>query len=126
VIDVVTNELHEGLVVLAHCTGPKGAIAEMSGVQKTSLFQHPNLLAVDVAEEDFFDPEKKKAGTRVIDLLDGNHKEFSFGKIGIIQSSDSPHPSLPAKHGLEGIGARYTYLKLDERIGLGGPEAMLC
>lgn len=120
VIDIITNDIHNGLAILAHCTGPKGALSEMSGIQRTSLFQHPNLLAVDVGEDDFLDPEKTANKTRAIDLLDGNHQEFSYRKLAVIQTSDNPHATQRGKHGLEGIGNRYTCFKLDDHINLEG------
>lgn len=120
VVDTITNEIHNGLAILAHCTGAKGALTEMSGVQRTSLFQHPNLLAVEVTEDDFLDKDKIVKQTRAIDLLDGSHKEFCYRKLSVIQASDNPHPSEPRKHGLEGVGTRYTYFKMDEDVNLEG------
>jgi PHP family Zn ribbon phosphoesterase len=120
VIDVITNDIHNGLAILAHCTGPKGAIFEMSGIQRKNLFLHHNLLAVDVVSDDFLDPEKTATKTRAIDLLDGNHQDFNYRKLAVIQTSDNPHPSVPFKHGLEGIGSRYSYFKLEEQITLEG------
>jgi PHP family Zn ribbon phosphoesterase len=118
VLEVITGDIHKGLAVLAHCNGPKGAISEMTGVQKTSVFQHPNLLAVEVAQDDFTDKEKIAKRERVVDLLDGAHPEYCNRRLAIIQSSDNPHPTQVGKHGLEGIGARYTYYKMDDRIDL--------
>jgi len=118
VIDIVSDAIHNGLVILAHCTGPKGAIAEMSGLQVSSTFDNPNLLAVDVPEADFTDPEKIAKRQRVIDLLDGTNTKYCQRKLAIIQTSDNPHHIEPGKHGLEGIGSRYSYLKVDDRITL--------
>jgi hypothetical protein len=120
VVETITNDVHAGLAILAHCTGPKGALFEMIGLQRTNLFAHHNLLAVDVAEEDFTDPEKMTSKTRAIDLLNGDHAEFSYRRLAVIQTSDNPHPTIPGKHGLDGIGSRYTLFKLDDRISLEG------
>ncbi len=118
VIEIVSNNIHNGLVVLAHCTGPKGALAEMSGLQVTSVFDNPNLLAVDVPETDFTDPEKIANRQRVIDLLDGTNSKYSNRNLAVIQTSDNPHHTEPGKHGLEGIGKRYTYFKVDDHVTL--------
>ncbi len=82
VVEVITGGIHNGLVILAHCTGPKGAISEMTGVQKTSIFQHPNLLAVEVAQDDFTDKEKTEKRERVIDLLDGGSSRILLSATG--------------------------------------------
>ena len=118
VIDIVSNHIHNGLVILAHCTGPKGVLAEMSGLQVTSVFENPNLLAVDVPESDFKDPEKIAKKVRVIDLLDGTNSKYCNRKLAVIQTSDNPHHTEPGKHGLEGIGKQYTYFKVDDRVTL--------
>lgn len=118
VIDIVSNHIHNGLVILAHCTGPKGVLAEMSGLQVTSVFENPNLLAVDVPESDFKDPEKIAKKLRVIDLLDGTSSKYCNRKLAVIQTSDNPHHTEPGKHGLEGIGKQHTYFKVDDRVTL--------
>ncbi len=118
VINTVSNNIHNGLVVLAHCTGPKGALAEMAGLQVSSVFENPLLLAVDVPESDFTDADKLAKRQRVIDLLDGTNLKYAFRKLAVIQTSDNPHHTEPGKHGLEGIGARYTYFKVDDQISL--------
>jgi hypothetical protein len=90
----------------------------MTGVQKTSVFQHPNLLAVEVAQDDFTDKEKTEKRERVVDLLDGTHREYCYRRLAIIQSSDNPHPTQAGRHGHQGIGARYTHYKMDDQINL--------
>lgn len=118
VIDTVSNHIHKGLVILAHCTSPKGVLADMAGLQVSSVFENPRLLAVDVQESDFTDPEKIAKRQRVIDLLDGTNAKFCCRKLAVIQTSDNPHHTEPGKHGIEGIGARYTYFKVDEQVTL--------
>lgn len=118
VINTVSNNIHNGLVILAHCTGPKGAISEMAGLQVSSVFENPHLLAVDVGAGDFTDPEKTAKRQRVIDLLDGTNTKFCCRKLAVIQTSDNPHHAMPAKHGLEGIGARFTFFKVDDTVTL--------
>ena len=118
VIDTVSNQIHNGLVILAHCTSPKGVLADMAGLQVSSVFENPRLLAVDVQESDFTDPEKLAKRQRVIDLLDGTNSKYSFRKLAVIQTSDNPHHTEPGKHGVEGIGSRYTYFKVDDQVNL--------
>jgi PHP family Zn ribbon phosphoesterase len=118
VIDIVSNNIHNGLIILAHCTGPKGVLSEMAGLQVSSTFDNANLLAVDVPETDFTDPEKIAKKLRVIDLLDGTNTKYCNRKLAVIQTSDNPHHTEPGKHGLEGIGRRYTYLKVDDKVTL--------
>jgi PHP family Zn ribbon phosphoesterase len=118
VINTVSNNIHNGLVILAHCTGPKCALSEMAGLQVSSVFENPNLLAVDVAEGDFTDQDKLTKKQRVIDLLDGTNKKFCCRKLAVIQTSDNPHHTVPGKHGVEGIGVRYTFFKVDDVVTL--------
>jgi PHP family Zn ribbon phosphoesterase len=118
VIDTVSNHIHNGLVILAHCTSPKGVLSDMSGLQVSSVFANPHLLAVDVVDSDFTDSEKISKKLRVIDLLDGTNAKFCYRKLAVIQTSDNPHHTEPGKHGLAGIGARYTYFKVDDTPNL--------
>lgn len=90
VINTVSNNIHSGLVILAHCTGPKGAISEMAGLQVSSVFENPNLLAVDVATDDFTDADKIAKRQRVVDLLDGTNTKFCYrladGKFELLKN----------------------------------------
>jgi PHP family Zn ribbon phosphoesterase len=101
VIDHISRQ--NGLAILAHCTSSKGVLAEMKGVTRTKIFKNRGLLAVEVPESDFTDPEKKKKGTRVLDLLGGNDKNYAMRRLAVYSASDSMMPSGDS-HTLDGIG----------------------
>lgn len=112
VIDIVTSQRFSGLAVLAHADSSNGVVNVMKGQPRISVIQHKKLSAIEIVnlekESSFFD------GT------DWDYKR----KIALIQSSDNPAFSVDGKsvigHGLDGIAARHTFLKLDAPITLEG------
>jgi hypothetical protein len=116
--DVITHiSKQNGLAILAHCTSSKGVLAQMKGVTRTKIFQNRGLLAVEAPESDFTDIEKTKKGTRAIDLLSGNDKNYAMRGLAVYSASDSRMPGGDS-HTLEGIGRTYTLFKVDEQINL--------
>lgn len=116
--DVITQiSKQNGLAILAHCTSSKGVLAEMKGVTRTKIFQNRGLLAVEAPESDFTDSEKEKKGTRAIDLLNGNDKNYAMRRLAVYSASDSRMPGGDS-HTLEGIGTTYTLFKVDQQVNL--------
>ncbi len=121
-IALVINKIHDrgGLAVLAHANSSKGVIAEIKGASRKTVFSNPNLSAVEVTEADF-SQKKVEKGTRAIDLLDGTHEEYSSQKLAVYQASDNPCILANGEfegHSVAGIGRRYTYFKVDDKITL--------
>ena len=110
--DQVINKisLHEGIAILAHANSKQGVMGGMEGNQRTKIINNPNLIAVMAT--DFNNKDKKKQKKRVVDFLDGTHKEYR--KLAVFQASDNPSDITDGKHSLEGIGSRYTHFKLDD------------
>ncbi len=104
-----------GLGVLAHANSSGGALADMQGEQRTLLFKSPHLFAAEGT--DFEDAEKKERGKRAVDLLNGTDQNYP--KRAVYQASDNPLPDGSGDHGIEGIGTRCAYFKLD-RVNLEG------
>lgn len=113
VLEVISRR--GGLGVLAHANSSRGALCDMRGGQRTRLFKSPHLFGVEGT--DFEDAEKKTQGKRVVDLLNGS--DANYPKRAVYQASDNPLSDGSGNHGLEGIGTRCAYFKLD-RITLEG------
>ncbi|HYR21473.1 MAG TPA: PHP domain-containing protein [Chthoniobacterales bacterium] len=99
-----------GLAILAHANSTKGALADMKGEQRTALVQCPSIKAAEGT--DFQDAEAAKKRKRVVDLLDGTDTTYKR-KLAVYQASDNPTAKADG-HGLEGIGTRCSYFKLDQ------------
>ena len=78
--------------------------------------QSPKFFAAEGTDYD--DEGKKQKRRRVIDLLDGSDPTYQR-KLAVYQASDNPCPDTSGCHGLEGVGFRYSYFKM-ENIDLEG------
>jgi PHP family Zn ribbon phosphoesterase len=101
----------DGLAVLAHANSSKGALQEMRGQQRIELVQCPSISGAEGT--DFQDAEAQKTRKRVVDLLNGSDPTFRR-KLAVYQASDNPTGKGDGRHGLEGIGARCAFFKLDQ------------
>ena len=107
-----------GIAILAHAQSSKGAMADVKGKTRTAIFREPGLLAVEVGDTDF-DEERRKRGTRAVDLLNGTDSNYANRKLAVIQGSDCL-VSDNGVHCLAGIGAARTYVKTGEPLTLEG------
>lgn len=103
VIDLIIER--DGIAIPAHVNSSKGILTDVRGQQRVSLMQHSGLLAIEAT--DFH----KKPGKRTIDFFNGNNPDYKR-KLAVYQASDNPS-SDNGGHGLEGIGQRPSYFKLD-------------
>lgn len=112
IIDVI-DIIHDwnGLAIPAHANSSKGVLHDIQGQQRIRIIQHPHLLAVEATDFD------KPTGERTIDYLNGKDPNYKR-KLAVFQSSDNRDPEGNG-HSLEGIGARFSYFKLD-KINLEG------
>lgn len=110
----VSDALYEydktAILVLAHCHSSKGVLGDMKGETRTAIFERPRpaLLGAETSEQNFTDEDKKTKGKRVVDLLNGEDKNYGFRRLGVYQSSDAHCPS--------DIGRAFTYFKVDSDI----------
>jgi len=104
-------EKRGGMAVLAHANSSKGALQDMRGEQRTALIQCPYIRAAEAT--DFQDAEAQQKHRRVIDLLDGTDPTYKR-KLAVYQGSDNPTSTADGHHGVEGIGSRCSYFKLDQ------------
>lgn len=120
-VDLAPTEVLEiiakrgGLGVLAHANSSRGALSDMQGEQRTRLFRSPHLFAAE--SSDFEDADKKALVKRAVDLLSGS--DANYPKRAVYQASDNPLPDGSGDHGVEGLGTRYAFFKLD-RVNLEG------
>lgn len=103
-------ESRGGVAVLAHANSTHGVMADMTGRQRIQLIGNPYLSAAEAT--DFLDIKKQANHKRVIDLLNGS--DPSFRKMAVYQASDNPLSDGSGEHGLEGIGTRCSYFKMDK------------
>jgi hypothetical protein len=113
---------HGALAIAAHANSKQGIMGGMKGNPRVGVINNPNLSAVEATPDDFNNAEKKKKRSRVIDFLDGAHKEYR--KLAVYQVSDNLDVNT-GKHCLSRIGAHFSFFKLDE-ITLEGLRQCFC
>lgn len=118
VINIITSAPYNGIAVLAHCTSSKGVLHDITGKTRQKIFEHPGLLAVETSQTDFTDPDKKSRGKRAVDMLDGKDINYANRKLGVYIASDSKENPTASQHTLAGIGANWTYFKVDAEPSL--------
>ena len=116
VIDMITGQKFSGIGILAHIDSTNGVFVQMNGQPRIDIIKNPNLLAVEACNYD-----------RVSKLLDGTDPDYER-KLAVYQSSDNPYLDehgnriidgrYAGKHSIDGIGYRYCFFKVDERIML--------
>ncbi|WP_445749221.1 TrlF family AAA-like ATPase [Polaribacter sp.] len=131
VSDIATNKCN-ALVIPAH-------IDEFSGLYSLShqnlelFFDRPDINAVQVVHKAFYDNNVPANFHSQLVQYYGNTKstidEVAWKKpvdlakaknISILTFSDNPHKAGDSKHGLWGIGSRFTWIKMDETPSLEG------
>ncbi|HKZ53977.1 MAG TPA: PHP domain-containing protein [Anaerolineales bacterium] len=112
VLEIIARQ--KAIPVLAHANSSAGALNDIEGQQRIKIIQSAHLLAVEAT--DFADTDKQSRHRRVVDLLDGTDPVFQT-KLAVYQASDNPHPELPGRHSVDGIGTRVSLFKM-ERIDL--------
>ena len=110
IIDIIQSPDWQGIAVPAHVTSSKGILEDIRGNPRTEVVQHPGLIAVEATCFEKGKLEAKK--TRAIDLLDGNDPTYRR-KLAVYQASDNPSGTSAGGHGLNGIGSRCAYFKME-------------
>lgn len=100
----------DAIMILAHCHSSKGVLGDITGVQRSAIFEKKRrcLIGAETSEGNFTDPKKIEERTRVIDILDGSDANYHYAKLGVIQSSDAHEPAE--------IGSAFSWFKVDEPI----------
>lgn len=99
VISVIAE--HGGLPILAHADSNKGVLHDMSGVPRTRVMNHPQLIAVEVHDY-----------SKYFRMLDGTDKNYKR-ELAVYRASDNRSQTRSDCHSADAIGSRYTYFKMD-------------
>lgn len=86
-------------------------------------FRNPALLINDEYAKKYNEKYGRAEGVIGIDQIKGHHvcvQEAVQKGIVLVSFSDNPDSEDPSKHGLSGIGKRYTWLKMDKNPTLEG------
>lgn len=126
------------LIIPAHIDEYNG-LGDVSVANLTKFYELDYINAVQIVHEDFLNPSLNITGnTALKDKLNAYYqpspaiddatikKWYSPAKYAIISDlailtfSDNPHAPGDSKHGLDGIGSRYTWMKMDQQPTLEG------
>lgn len=102
-----------GLTVLAHANSSSGAFKEISGQPRIKIATSKYINAAEAS--DCQDEQKEKEHKRTLDQFDGTNLDYKKRTLAIYQASDNPDADGSSRegHGLDGIGKRSTYFKVD-------------
>lgn len=103
---------HGGLPVLAHADSGKGVLSDMRGQQRNAVMNNPRLAAVEVSDTH-----------RFRELLNGTDQNFRR-PLPVYRSSDN-RSTDGSGHDHSGLGAQFTYFKMDE-VSLEGLRQCFC
>lgn len=119
-----------GIIIPAHIDEYNG-ISNMSYTSRNELLLEENIDGVQVVHEVFLNDNRNEDIARVLSEYYGKtieQSEYRNWKTSVKQAtehnkailtfSDNPHALNDSKHGLWGIGRRYTWIKMDEEINL--------
>ncbi len=115
-IDIICKRPFHGIVVPAHIDTTNGIFEQMTGQPRIEVIQKPEIIAVEAVDY-----------AKVSKLLSGQDPNYRR-KLTVYQSSDNPSLGDDGKlitsgahsgmHSINGIGYRYTYFNVDEKINL--------
>ena len=111
VIHVIQDSTWQGIALPAHVTSTKGLFKDMGGQKRIKLIQHRGLLAMEDRWQPSEDCESKERP--IIDWLNGADPQYRR-KLAVYQASDNPSGLAKGGHGLQGIGSRFTYFKMEQ------------
>jgi hypothetical protein len=99
-----------GLAILAHIDAPKGAFYEQTNTAENGQVRVP-LNCSKLFNEAAYHAVESQAG-RLPDGFDEAHRFTRFPAV--YQASDNPDPEKPNRHSLFGLGASYSWFKMDQ------------
>jgi ABC-type Mn2+/Zn2+ transport system ATPase subunit/Fe-S cluster assembly ATPase SufC len=137
IADLATKD--GGIVIPAHIDEYNG-LGSISVANLEKFYGNENINAVQVVHKEFLSTSLQTNGnTELKQMLndyysnpnpsidDSTVKEWFTpvkyaieSKLAILTFSDNPHEPKNSKHGLDGIGSRYTWIKMDEIPSLEG------
>ncbi|WP_368644661.1 TrlF family AAA-like ATPase [Alkalibacterium putridalgicola] len=134
VVDVVEAATNEGAIVIPAHIDEYNGLSEIRNKWLDEVMESAEIQAVQVVQKEFYENRQNNLPTEEVKSLKkqvsekyGNDIELSKIKgwyngvkkahkndLGIVTFSDNPHKNGDSKHGLWGIGRRYTYIKMRE------------
>jgi ABC-type Mn2+/Zn2+ transport system ATPase subunit len=140
IFDVAEIANKEGaLIIPAHIDEYNG-LGDVSVANLEKFYSLDYINAVQVVHKDFLNQSlSTTANTELKDILNAYYSQPTpsiddatikkwftaakyavSSKLAVLTFSDNPHDSGDSKHGLDGIGSRYTWIKMDEHPTLEG------
>lgn len=103
--EIITK--HGGLPILGHVNADKGVMRAITGKSRTLIMKDSLIAAAEVTDFDV------NGASTTAKALWGRTAEFGNRKLATYQSSDNPAGIATHGHGLQGIGKRASFFKLD-------------
>jgi ABC-type cobalamin/Fe3+-siderophores transport system ATPase subunit len=140
IFDVSRKALESGAIVIPAHIDEHNGLSTISPANLNSFFDLPNINSVQIVHKDFLNPSLQTNDNTVLKTYlnayyNNPSPEIDYAKIAdwhrpakialdkniaITTFSDNPHEPQLSKHGLNGIGSRYTWIKMDEKPTLEG------
>ncbi|MPQ22864.1 TrlF family AAA-like ATPase [Carnobacterium divergens] len=131
VLEVINYAENHGLVVIPAHIDEYNGLSGLSHAVRQDVFKSPNISSVQVVQKEFFDILQgnlsgEDANQKIVNVGQryGNVGEDTLSEwlkpvreainnnINFLTFSDNPHEEGDSKHGLWGIGQRYTNIKM--------------
>ncbi|WP_455167529.1 TrlF family AAA-like ATPase [Streptococcus sp.] len=137
VLDVIEEALKDGKVVIPAHIDEFNGVCYVDNTIQEKILSNPDINAVQFVQKEFYELSKSHKSVPIKDRelvyekvneryfnkvpngdLDKWYKTakkfYESQKISCLTFSDNPHGPGESKHGLWGIGSRYTYIKMSE------------
>ena len=137
VLDVIKEALKDGKVVIPAHIDEFNGICYLDNTIQEKILNNPDINAVQLVQKEFYELSmshksiSKKDRDPVYEIVNERYsntvpngdldkwyktakKFYDSQKMSCLTFSDNPHGPGESKHGLWGIGSRYTYIKMSE------------
>ena len=137
VLDVIKEALKDGKVVIPAHIDEFNGICYLDNTIQEKMLNNPDINAVQLVQKEFYELSmshksiSKKDRDPVYEIVNERYsntvpngdldkwyktakKFYDSQKMSCLTFSDNPHGPGESKHGLWGIGSRYTYIKMSE------------
>jgi len=130
ILDIIENAGSDCLVIPAHVDQFSG-LCEVSHKTIQEVYKIPSINAVQISHKEFLQESLQITGNSELqtEISSYYNQEISEDKLkdwykplslaqeknkALLTFSDNPHSPTSSKHGLDGIGQKYTWIKMEE------------
>ena len=135
VIEVINRAVEQNKIVIPAHIDEFNGLANLDNQVQDEILNHKEIFAVQLVQNEFFEVSKEKKNikkdeqqqiiSKVSKRYDGadevnkwfkiSQKVYKRNDLSILTFSDNPDGPRESKHGLWGIGTRFSHIKMTEK-----------